>query len=149
MGWMAGSTPLSQGLYLALETLESERLRDRDVLPLLVLLSDGRANVAMGSSSPPDPASGRGANAVEETKAIASLVKEKRIPSVVIDTELGFLRFGLARPIAEAMGAQYIELDELRAETLADAVRSRLDPAEQQDLTPEEMHSLATRLGLT
>jgi magnesium chelatase subunit D len=144
-----GRTPLSRGLYLALETLESERLRDRDVLPLLVLLTDGRANVAMGASSPPDPENSRGANPVEETKAIASLVKEKRIPSVVIDTELGFLRFGLARPIAEAMGAQYIKLDELGAETLAEAVRSRLDSAEQPDLTSEEMHSLATRLGLT
>ena len=119
------------------------------MLPLLVLLSDGRANVAMGSSSAPDPSIGGGANPVEETKAIASLVKEKRIPSVVIDTELGYLRFGLARPIAEAMGAQYIKLDELRADNLADAVRSRLDPSEQPDLTPEEMRSLTTRLGLT
>ena len=145
-----GRTPLSRGLYLALETLETERLRDRDVLPLLVLLSDGRANVAMGSSSSPDlEGNSRGADPADETKAIAALVKEKRIPSVVIDTELGFIRFGLAQPIAEAMGAHYIELDELRADTLADAVRMRLPNAEQPELTPEEMHSLATRLGLT
>lgn len=145
-----GRTPLSRGLYLALETLETERLRDRDVLPLLVLLSDGRANVAMGSSSSPDPEGNlRGAIPADETRAIASLVKEKRIPSVVIDTEMGYIRFGLSQPIAEAMGARYIELDDLRADTLADAVRSQLPSGEQPDLTTEEMRLMATRLGLT
>ena len=57
-----GRTPLSRGLYLALETLETERLKDRNVLPLVVLLSDGRANVSLdgGATQPGEEAKGNG-----------------------------------------------------------------------------------------
>ena len=50
-----GRTPLSRGLLMALEVVEAERMKDRNVLPLLVLLSDGRANVAMGSRDAANP----------------------------------------------------------------------------------------------
>ena len=46
-----GRTPLSRGLLLAMEVIETEKQKDRNVLPLLVVLSDGRANVAMGTSN--------------------------------------------------------------------------------------------------
>ena len=36
------------------------------------------------------------------------------------------IRLGLARPLAEAMGARYLTVDDLSAETIADAVRSAL-----------------------
>jgi magnesium chelatase subunit D len=141
-----GRTPLSRGLYLALEVLEMEWLKDRKVLPLLVLLSDGRANVAMSggeSSKESDSAS-----PAEEARAMASLIQEKRIPSVVIDTELGFIQLGLARSIAEAMGARYIKLDDLGANKLAEVVRFQLSTAEQPELTAEEAHRLVRRLNL-
>jgi magnesium chelatase subunit D len=112
-----GRTPLSRGLYLALETLETERLKDRNVLPLVVLLSDGRANVALDGS---------GANAVEEARGFASIFEDKHISGVVIDTELDFIKLQMAQPLAEAMGARYLKLEELRAENLADAVRREL-----------------------
>ena len=118
-----GRTPLSRGLYLALETLETERLKDRNVLPLVVLLSDGRANVSLdGGATQPG----------EEAKGLASLFEEKRLPSVVIDTELDFIKLALARPLAEAMGARYLKLDDLRADSLADAIRREL-PGEPRD----------------
>lgn len=114
-----GRTPLSRGLYLALEVLETERLKDRDVLPLVVLLSDGRANVGLDGSAGAGPA-------LEEGKALAAVFQEKRLPSVVIDTELDFIKLELARPLAEAMGARYLKLDDLQANNLADAVRREL-----------------------
>ena len=116
-----GRTPLSRGLYLALETLETEKLKDRNVLPLVVLLSDGRANVALD---------GNGGQAVEEARQFAALFEEKRLTSVVVDTELDFIKLEMARPLAEAMGARYLKLEELRAESLADAVRRELPGAE-------------------
>ncbi|MDE2939121.1 MAG: magnesium chelatase subunit D family protein [Chloroflexota bacterium] len=112
-----GRTPLSRGLYLALETLETERMKDRNVLPLIVLLSDGRANVALDGS---------GANSVEEAHGFASIFDDKHITSVVIDTELDFIKLQMAQPLAEAMGARYLKLEELRADSLADAVRREL-----------------------
>jgi magnesium chelatase subunit D len=143
-----GRTPLSRGLYLALEALETERLKDRDVLPLLVLLSDGRANVSMNAAAEPPGSRSGGTGAYEEAKDIASLVRELKIPSVVIDTELDFIKLGLAEPIAEAMGGKYIKLGELAPETVADAVRRQLPTVEQPQLTQEEALGLAQRLDL-
>ena len=108
-----GRTPLSAGLFKAMEVMETERTKDRDVLPMLVLLSDGRANVTTAGAVSP----------TEEARAAAAIVREARIPAVVVDTEDGYVRLGLAAPIAESMGARCIRLDDLRAETLADTVR--------------------------
>ena len=143
-----GRTPLSRGLYLALEALETERLKDRDVLPLLVLLSDGRANVSMNAAGSVEASRGGGAAAHEEAKGMASLVHELKIPSVVIDTELDFIKLGLAKTIAEAMGAKYIKLDELAPESVAAAVRRQLPNAAEPELTQEEALGMAQQLGL-
>jgi len=129
-----GRTPLSRGLLMGLEVVEGERMKDRDVLPLLVLLSDGRANVGLqtkyagdagqtltGSGTP-----GQVLAAAAEVEQVANLVQQQRVPSVVIDTETGFIRLELARDIALAMDAKYLELEDLQAETLAEAVRQEL-----------------------
>ncbi len=119
-----GRTPLAHGIYLALETLETERRKDRDTLPLLVILSDGRANITL-SGRQPSAASGAPAPA-EEALGLARMVAEAKIPAVMVDTEQDFIKLELARPIAEAMGARYIRLDDLAAGSLADAVRREL-----------------------
>lgn len=110
-----GRTPLSAGLFKALEIIETERIKDRDVQPLLVVLSDGRGNVALGQDSP-----------LDEAYAAAGIIGEEKIPSVVVDTESGFLRLGMVQPVADAMGAQYLKLEDLRADNLAEAVRARM-----------------------
>ena len=110
-----GRTPLSAGLFKALEIIETERIKDRDVLPLLVLLSDGRGNVALGQDSP-----------LDEAYTAAGIIGDDKIPSVVVDTESGFIKLGMVQSVAEAMGAQYLKLDDLRADSLAEAVRLRM-----------------------
>ena len=145
-----GRTPLSRGLLLAMEVIETERQKDRNVLPLLVVLSDGRANVAMGSDESP-AGSGqppRVATAVAEARAVAAAIKEQRIPSVVIDTETDFLRLGLAVPVAEAMGAPCIKLEELHSDALADMVRIQMTKSESAPLTPDEIQGLLERIRL-
>ena len=116
-----GRTPLAGGLYLAMEVLERERMKDRDVLPLLVLLSDGRANMAMSGEQV-----GYGASAYSEVENLARMVADARIPAVVVDTEQDFIKLELAKSIAEAMSARYIRLDELAADSLAAVVRQEL-----------------------
>jgi len=141
-----GRTPLSRGLHLALEVVEIERMKDKQVLPLLVLLTDGRANVRSGFAAgepevPGEAPSGEAQFGGEptpaaEAKAIAELVRERQVPALVIDTELDFIKLELARPIAEAMDAHYVKLDELQADSLAQAVRlqvpSALPPGRRQ-----------------
>ena len=122
-----GRTPLARALYVAMETLETERLKDRDVLPLLVLLSDGRANVSLANDQLTQLAS-----ADPEVQNLAQTIADAKIPAVVVDTEQDFIKLGLAQGIADSMSARYIKLDDLAAESLADAVRREL-PGEVPD----------------
>ena len=148
-----GRTPLSRGLLLAMEVVEAEKQKDRNVLPLLVVLSDGRANVAMGvaessASAGPEPVEGRTSLPIAEARAMAAAIKEQHISSVVVDTETDFLRLGLAGPIAEAMGAPCIKLEELHSDALADTVRMQLPTSDNQPLTPHEVQDLLQRIKL-
>ena len=116
-----GRTPLARALYVAMETLETERLKDRDVLPLLVLLSDGRANVSLAGDQLTQLAAGDA-----EVQNLSRTISDARIPAVVVDTEQDFIKLGLAQGIADSMSARYIKLEDLAAESLADAVRREL-----------------------
>ena len=77
--------------------------------PLLVLVTDGRATAPL-----PDPAGA--------ALAAAAAVARSGIEALVIDAEDGDIRLGLARTLAEAMGAAYVALPELAAESLARVV---------------------------
>ena len=122
-----GRTPLARALYVAMETLETERLKDRDVLPLLVLLSDGRANVSLTGEQLKQLAV-----ADPEVQGLAQTIADAKIPAVVVDTEQDFIKLALAQGIADSMSARYIKLEDLAAESLADAVRREL-PGEAPD----------------
>ena len=97
-------------------------MKDRNVLPLVVVLSDGRANVAMDGGK--RPGSGK------EARNYASIFEDKSMTSVVY-------RYGTGtssscrwpNSFAEAMGARYLKLEDLRADSLADAVRNELPTA--------------------
>ena len=148
-----GRTPLSRGLLLAMEVIEAEKQKDRNVLPLLVVLSDGRANVAMGNADPAGsgssgPTEGRTSLPIAEARAVAAAIGEQKVSAVVVDTETDFLRMGLAGPIAEAMGAPCIKLEELHSDALADAVRMQLPAADERSLTPEEVQGLLQQIKL-
>ena len=125
-----GRTPLSRGLMLALEVVEAEKMKDRNVLPLLVVMSDGRANVSISADPSTAPLSVAASGlAMDEAKGMASTIKDQRISAVVIDTETDFPRLRLAAPLAEAMGAPCITLEELHSATVADVVRLHADQA--------------------
>ena len=141
-----GRTPLSRGLLLAMEVIETEKQKDRNVLPLLVVLSDGRANVAMGTS---DAGQSTGTSLpIAEARAMAAVIREQHISAVVVDTETDFLRLGLAEPVAQAMGAPCIKLEELHSDALADTVRMQLPSTDNQPLSPDEIQGLLQQIRL-
>jgi magnesium chelatase subunit D len=109
-----GRTPLAAGLAEAHATLRRERLRDPLRRPLLVVVTDGR-HTAGG-----------------EPALAAGNLRRDRIASVVVDCESGPVRLGLAARLAQALGAEYLNLGSLSAggpglsaEKLADSVRDR------------------------
>jgi magnesium chelatase subunit D len=110
-----GRTPLAAGLAKAYELLVRYRQRAREVQPLLVLLTDGRANTATNGSDP-----------LADAMTRAGALRVARVPSLVVDTEQGALRLGLARRLAEALGGVCLRLEELAAGTLARAVKLSL-----------------------
>ena len=107
-----GRTPLAAGLAKAHELLTRSRHRDRDMQPLLVLLTDGRANACLGSDDP-----------VADSLRQAAALCQAKVPALVVDTEQGVLRLGLAQRLAQALGGICWRLEELAATTLAKAVR--------------------------
>jgi magnesium chelatase subunit D len=107
-----GRTPLAAGIdaarTLALQAGDARR-------PLVVLVSDGRATSAPNGIDP-----------VVAAKTAADELRRARIDAVVVDAENGGSRLGLAREIADVMGARYLSVAELSGTTLAGAVRSAL-----------------------
>jgi magnesium chelatase subunit D len=86
-----GRTPLAAALDRAREYLTESTL--------LVLLTDGRANVGLGSGDP-----------WQEAMALAGGM---RCAAIIVDTEGGAQRLGQCVQLAEALGARYVSLEEL------------------------------------
>lgn len=110
-----GRTPLPHALQLALEMLEKHN--GSGAPPLLVILSDGKANVALNDGGDP----------WKETLLLAGLLADRGIPALVLDTETGYLRLGKAGQLAQSLGAECLTLEELSAENLALTIRGRMN----------------------
>jgi magnesium chelatase subunit D len=108
-----GRTPLPHALQLALETLERGT---HSAPPLLVLLTDGKANVALAEGGDP----------WRETLAMADLLVERGVPALVLDTESGYLKLGRAAQLARTLGAECLTLEQLSADNLVLTIRARL-----------------------
>ncbi|WP_420176196.1 VWA domain-containing protein [Luteococcus sp. OSA5] len=111
-----GRTPLAEGLLEAARVMRREQLRDPQLRPLLVLVTDGRATA--------------GQDAVARSRQAADFVAGLGISTVVIDGEQGPLRMGLARQLADRLGAEHVPVDEVTADGLTRTVRSHL-PADR------------------
>ena len=106
-----GRTPLAEGLLEAARVLTRERVRDPRLRPLLVVVTDGRAT--------------GGKDAVARSQQAAEHVAGLGVTTVVVDSESGPMRLGLALRLAELLHAEHLPVADVSAEALADTVRSR------------------------
>lgn len=113
-----GKTPLAQAIRQGWQILERARRKDKELIPALVLVTDGRANQALDGST-----SGSAAEVLKECLAVARAFRESGLHALVIDTEQGFIRLEQAVQLAEALGADYCRLEELDGAGMASAVR--------------------------
>lgn len=109
-----GRTPLAAGIFQAWQILKARKLKDPEMLPMLVLVTDGRANRGLWTD-----------DAVADALKAAELVRQEKIHAVVIDTEKDFISLHIAQRIADAMDATYYKVDELKAEQLQSIVKTR------------------------
>lgn len=107
-----GKTPLSAGLLKGYEMIKIAQKKNPDMLPIIVLVSDGRTNAAINGGEP-----------LDEALEVANKIQMEGIRSIVVDTEQDFIKLEIAKDIAQALGARYYKLEELEGEQLAEAVR--------------------------
>ena len=112
-----GGTPLASALDLAGQV--AAQVRRQGALPLLVLLTDGRANIAR------DGRPGRPAAQADALASARRLLGE-RLPALVVDTAPGGADHRPAAALAQALGAAHLVLPVADARQVADAVRGRL-----------------------
>jgi len=112
-----GRTPLPDGLYKGLQVLKTQLWKNRNILPVMVLVSDGRGNVSLGT------------DVRNELISIADDIRKQGIYLVVIDTDNtdgGFPQVGhnCNKEIAEASGGAYYTMDELDSNKVVDVVKA-------------------------
>jgi magnesium chelatase subunit D len=131
---VGGTTPLTHGLMEAVKLVRGERMRDPDVAPLVVLISDGRGNISLFKEEP-----------VVEAQKMAALISSENIPAMVIDSARDHTRRTLMRhlppraasiyqayttnvcaDLAERMGATYHGLFDLSRDAIVRSVTERL-----------------------
>ena len=109
---MAGpQTMIGDAIGLAIKEFQQSEAKQR----VLILLTDGKANVPLHE----------GCDAWRETLDQAQLLASHAIPTLVLDTEIGFVRLGRARALATALNAEVLPLDGLDSHSLSLTIRSR------------------------
>lgn len=107
-----GRTPLAEGLLEVAKVLQRHQVSDPRLRPLLVLVTDGRAN--------------GGADAVARSQEAARHLARLGAATVVVDGETGPLRLGLAARLAVLLHAQHVPVTEVTAEALTHTVRTHM-----------------------
>lgn len=114
-----GGTPLAHAIEVALEqALAAKRAGSA---PLVVMLTDGRANIAR------DGAPGR-PGAERDALMASARFAQQNIPALFVDTSLR--GEPVARRVAEAMRARYVLLPAANAKALGGLVRTAMSMAE-------------------
>jgi magnesium chelatase subunit D len=108
-----GGTPLASAMDAALAL--AEQIRRKGETPILVLLTDGRGNIAR------DGTPGR-AQAALDSQAAAAALRLAGITALLVDTSAQ--PHPAAQQLARTMGAQYLALPYAGAQAVSQAVRA-------------------------
>jgi len=112
---VGGKTPLSAGLLLAYRVITQHMRLNPEVMPLMILLTDGAGNVSITDLP-----------AQEEAHRVASVIRAAGVRSVVINMEHASFDRGLAQALADELDGPCYTLRQLKAEALYQTVRDEL-----------------------
>ncbi|RZB33078.1 MAG: magnesium chelatase subunit D [Desulfobacteraceae bacterium Eth-SRB2] len=112
-----GKTPLCHGISLGYQIIQSYFRKDPYIYPLLILLSDGKANVSQYGGKP-----------LSEAMEVAEEIRnDTRVNTAIVDVEKsGLITFGLAHQLSRQMGARYFRIEDLKSDTLVEILREDL-----------------------
>lgn len=115
-----GKTPLAAGISKGLDVIKDEKRRKPDIVPMMVLISDGRSNVPF-----------KGDNIKEELIELSGRLNQDGVHLVIIDTETNVNKFsgklGYNEMIAETSNGIYYKLDDLTPQSVENVVKMELN----------------------
>ncbi len=106
-----GATPFADGLMKAWQVVKTERHKDPDVKPVLVVISDGEANVPYDGHQ-------KSMTVMEELLLICQSMAQDNIHAIAIDTKPLMESADDMQMIAKALNATYHHITHLRAKNL-------------------------------
>ncbi len=118
-----GGTPIASALMKAYALLQNQR-RTGVEQSLVVLLTDGRANVPMSSNAAGMIMEVRRQHVREELDRIALLYRREKIPTLIIDTRQVYSPTSEAVRLAGILDARYYFLPKIDAQGIVEVVRN-------------------------
>ena len=112
---VGGATPFAHGLMQGWQLIKTERRKDKEVRPLLVILSDGEANVAFDEKVAHH-------EIIDELLSIGELIGKDRISSLIIETRPLRNPSPTMKALAQALGGSYYHYNTFKNSDLLRAV---------------------------
>lgn len=111
-----GGTPLAYGLQAAANL--ADRSKGQGLSPLIAVLTDGRANIALDGSANREKAS-------DDARQMARWINAMRMPAIVLD--VGKRPHPVLSTLATEMGAKYMALPRGTADRLSETLGAAMD----------------------
>ena len=111
-----GRTPLNDALIKASKIIKAQKRKSKEILPYLIVITDGKGNVPVTKNENPR----------EELMRIGEGIKNNlKVQSMVIDIEKdGLMKIGTAKDFADVLGAKYCKIDDLKKDKILEAVKA-------------------------
>jgi magnesium chelatase subunit D len=113
-----GATPFADGLRKARQLVQRERIKNPGLRPVLVIISDGEANVPLTEGMPP----------WEELLRLAEPLRQDKLGCVLIDVVAEPDPAPAMRHLAMQMGATYVKITDLKSRHILAAVHGGNSP---------------------
>jgi magnesium chelatase subunit D len=121
-----GTTPMALGLLVAYRLIRAQLRQDPELLPLMVIITDGLANVGLHKEKSYEGT--QFGEIYREIYDICNLIRtEDRVRSLVIDTEeKGMSSFDRSKKLAEALNARYYVLEVIASQGILKTVKKEI-----------------------
>ena len=113
-----GRTPLAHALSLTSDMIHRLRRHEPDQALLIVLLSDGKANVPLPTTETHEIG-----DAWKQTEQMAVKLGQLEVPTLLLDTDSGHVRVGRGKELSNLLRADYMMLEDMTADDLVHTIR--------------------------
>ncbi|MGL4741175.1 MAG: VWA domain-containing protein [Sarcina sp.] len=113
-----GKTPLNDGLLKGFEVITKEIRKDETIMPMFVVISDGKGNVPINKDEKSKDELIKLANSISEVRQINSLV-------IDVEKKGGMMTFDRAKLLADNMAADYLALENLKSDDIISNINKR------------------------